>query len=102
MKLLAAIREKVAEGYELSRHAAVQSLARGIAAHEMREAFLTAELIEDYPHDKYGPSCLLLGWTVEARPLHIHCSHPSRHVLKIITVYQPDPGIWIDFRTRRR
>ena len=42
------------------------------------QAPLSAELmaaapnmIEDYPEDKYGPSCLLLRFTSANRPLHI-------------------------------
>jgi hypothetical protein len=33
--------------------------------------------------------------------LHILCSHPSRPLVKIVTLYEPDPDQWIDFRTRR-
>jgi len=60
-----------------------------------------SEVIEDYPEDKYGPSCLLLGYTKAERPLHIQCSYPSRPLVKIITLYEPDPDLWIGFRTRR-
>ena len=103
MNLIAEIRAKVAEGrFELSEHAALQSIVREISRSELLEAVAGAELIEDYPGDKYGPSCLLLGWTECGRPLHVQCSYPSRPVLKIITVYEPDPGIWIDFRQRNR
>ena len=68
---------------------------------EVREAVSAAEVIEDYPGDKYGPSCLLMGYTAGGRPLHIQCSYPSRPLVKIITLYEPDPDHWIDFRTRR-
>ena len=47
------------------------------------------EIIEDYPDDKYGASCLICGFTMVNRPLHLHCSYPSRPILKIITLYQP-------------
>ncbi|NCR91689.1 MAG: hypothetical protein GPJ05_22305 [Microcystis aeruginosa G13-10] len=33
--------------------------------------------------------------------IHIHCSYPSRPLLKIITLYEPDPNLWIDFKSRR-
>jgi hypothetical protein len=59
-----------------------------------------SEVIEDYPEDKYGPSCLILGYTKAHRPLHVQCSYPSRPLIKIITLYEPDPGLWIDFRIR--
>lgn len=69
---------------------------------EIREAFAGGEVIEDYPNDKYGPSCLVLGLTGAGRPLHVQCSDPQRPRVKLITVYEPDPELWIDFRTRRR
>lgn len=69
---------------------------------EMEEALAArSEVIEDYPEDKYGPSCLILGFTSGNRPLHVHCSYPIRPLIKIVTVYEPDPTLWIDFRIRR-
>jgi len=69
---------------------------------EIRAAILRdSELIEDYPEDKYGASCLILGFTGGDRPLHIQCSHPSRLVITIITVYEPNPENRIDLRKRK-
>ncbi len=68
---------------------------------EIREAMRESEIIEDYPDDKYFPSCLLLGFTNMNRPLHIHCSYPTRDLVKVITVYEPDPAWWINSRIRR-
>lgn len=102
MDLMAGIREKIADQrFEFSRHAADQSIRRGIGVSELREALLRGEVIEDYPQDKYGPSCLVLGVTDAGRPLHVQCSYPSRPTLKIITLYEPDPALWIEFRHRR-
>ena len=99
---VAGIREKIASGrFEFSQHATDQTILRAIAVQEVRDAIATCELVEDYPDDKYGPSCLLLGFTASNRPLHIHYSYPSRHVIKVITLYEPDPLRWIDFRARR-
>jgi hypothetical protein len=103
MNLIAEIRAKVAEDlFEFSQHAVDQSIKRGIAPAEIRQAVAAGEVIEDYPEDKYGPSCLLFGMTLADRPLHIQCSYPSRPKVKIITLYEPDPDLWIDFRQRRR
>ena len=68
---------------------------------EIREVLAVAEIIEDYPSDKYGPSCLLLGFNLAGRPIHLHVSYPSRPLLEIITLYEPDPALWADFRTRK-
>ncbi len=31
---------------------------------------------------------------------HIQCSYPSRPLLKIVTLYEPNPAQWADFRVR--
>ena len=102
--MLDGIRRKVlARQYEFSRHAVDQSVLRGISVGEIEEAIAAGiEVIGDYPDDKYGPSCLVLAFTASGRPLHVLCSHPTRPLLKVITVYQPDPAQWADSRTRIR
>ncbi len=102
MALIDEIRVKVGSGdFEYSQHAVDQTTLRHIAVQELREAIAAGEVIEDYPSDKYGPSCLVLGLTAAGRPLHIQCSHPSRPLIKIITAYEPDPDEWADFKHRR-
>lgn len=54
-----------------------------------------------YPDDKYAPSSLLLGFTITGRPLHIQASHVDSDLLKIMTIYEPDPAEWDDFARRR-
>jgi hypothetical protein len=96
------IREKISAGlFEFSKHAVDQSILRHVTVQDMREAIAAGEIIEDYPDDKYGPSCLLLGYTRTGRPLHIQCSYPSRPLLKIITLYEPDASLWVDFKVRK-
>ncbi len=103
MSLIDGIREKISrDAFEYSQHALDQSILRRIRVDELRAAILAGEIIEDYPEDKYGPSCLVLGFTKSGRALHVQCSYPSRSRIKIITVYEPDPSRWTDFRTRRR
>ena len=103
MQIVFLLREKfAAERFEFSRHALDQSMLRMISVREIREAIQTAILIEDYPDDKYGPRCLLLGFTLAARPLHVQCSYPTRPIVKVITVYEPDPADWIELRVRKR
>jgi len=73
-------------------------LRRGIPTDEIEEAMGGAEIIEEYPDDKYGPSLLLLGVTRNGRALHVQVAW-SR--MRIVTVYEPDPQEWSDWRTRR-
>jgi hypothetical protein len=102
MPLIDDIRKKFAASqFEFSRHALDQSLRRGITVLEVRQAVASGEVIEDYPNDKYGPSCLLFGRTDKTRPLHIQCSYPSRPLIKIVTLYEPNPDEWDDFRKRK-
>lgn len=89
--------------YEFSRHAVDQTIIRNISVAEVEEAISAkSEVIEDYPEDKYGPSCLILGFTKAGRALHLQCSYPSRSLIKIVTLYEPDPHLWTDFRVRKR
>jgi len=89
--------------YEFSKHAVDQSIIRDISVAEMEEAISgRCEIIEDYPDDKYGPSCLILGFTKAGQALHLQCSYPSRPLIKIITLYEPDPDLWADFRARKK
>jgi hypothetical protein len=87
--------------FEFSKHAVDQTILREITTAEIRQVLSDPEVLENYPSDKYGPSCLVLGFTQAGRPLHIHCTHPTRDPLKVITVYKPDPLRWVDFRKRR-
>ncbi|OGW65422.1 MAG: hypothetical protein A3H49_08295 [Nitrospirae bacterium RIFCSPLOWO2_02_FULL_62_14] len=96
------IRKRVAQGqFEFSQHAVDQSIIRRISVQEIREAIAVGEVIEVYPEDKYGPSCLIFGKTNAGRPIHVQCSDPSRPVVKIVTMYEPDPALWADFKVRR-
>jgi hypothetical protein len=75
---------------------------RMISTQEVRSVLLRGELIEDYPDDVRGHSCLMLGRGTEDRPVHVVCA-PKREYLAVITAYLPSPGHWAsDWRTRRK
>lgn len=58
------------------------------------------EVIEDYPDDARGHSCLILGTGQERRPIHVVCS-PKDEFLAIITAYVPSADEWDkDLKTR--
>jgi hypothetical protein len=101
MTMIEEIRAKIAQDqFEFSQHAVDQSIIRHISVQEIREMIVDGQVIEKYPDDKYGPSCLIFGFTLKGRPLHVQCSYPSRPLIKIITLYEPDPKLWIDFKVR--
>jgi hypothetical protein len=97
------LRRKVSAGeMEYSLHAVRQMIARSITPQDVVEAVLAGEVIEDYPEDKYGPSCLVLGKTQARRTLHIQCTGPGRTLIKVITAYEPDVDQWErSFRKRK-
>ena len=64
MKTKDEICRQISQGaFEFSRHAFKRAVERNISDQEIREAGINAIIIEDYPDDKYSPSCLLLGFT---------------------------------------
>lgn len=102
MKTLAEIQRQLADGdYDLSRHAFRRAVERNISEEEIRVAGAHAEVIEEYPEDKYSPSVLLLGYTSTGRPLHIQASAAESPMTRIVTLYEPDPAEWDEFRKRR-
>jgi hypothetical protein len=71
-----------------------------ISAADVRKVIEEGEIIEDYPEDARGHSCLILGIGTEGWPIHIVCA-PKDEYLAIITAYIPDEDQWSkDFRTR--
>jgi Domain of unknown function (DUF4258) len=74
---------------------------RMISTDEVEIVVTQGELIEDYPSDPRGHSCLMLGLGEANRAVHVVCS-PKDEYLAIITAYLPDPTQWSeDFRRRR-
>ena len=94
------IQDKIKKGdYRFSDHAVKRMIKRSIERYEVEEAIMAGEIIEEYPADKYSPSCLVYGKTENGRNLHVQVSLPPMVV--IITTYEPDTKEWIDCRIRR-
>lgn len=76
---------------------------RYIARDQILAAVDSYEIIEDYPDDKYLPSCLVWART-EYEIIHIHMAlDRSEDNVRIITAYRPTPDKWTDnFKTRRK
>ena len=100
---LAVIRERVRHGdYVVSFTHTERLRERKISAHDVEEAICDGAIIEDYPDDPRGPSCLILG-LAGGRPLHVVCGRLEEERILIITAYEPDPDEWgSDWQTRRR
>ncbi|MGB7207335.1 MAG: DUF4258 domain-containing protein [Pyrinomonadaceae bacterium] len=82
---------------------AVRQMARPdrmITTADIRSVIFDGEIIEDYPEDARGHSCLMLGFDDGIRAIHLVCS-PKDEYLAVITAYLPDEAEWSkDFRVR--
>jgi len=79
----------------------MNSPERMISTQEVRTVIFQGEIIEDYPEDVRGHSCLMLGYGDNGRPIHVVCA-PKSDYLAIITAYLPTENQWLaDWRTRR-
>ena len=103
MDLMEKIRERVKAGdYRFTFHGFERCTERKISPNEIEDVIFSGEIIENYPKDKYGPSCLVFGITKAGSVLHVQCSIDP---LWIITAYDPtlNPEEWEwDFKRRRR
>ena len=74
---------------------------RMITPGEVRRVIEDGALVEDYPEDARGHSCLLHGQGSRQRDVHVVCS-PKPDYLAIITAYLPSEDEWErDLRTRK-
>lgn len=88
--------------FDLSGHAEKEKQQDKITYFEIDEAFQTLEIIEDYPNDHRGHSCLVLGFTYERKPLHFVLGNLEEEKVLIVTMYRPTVEEWIDYRVRRK
>ena len=103
-RLLTLIRMRATERILFSQHA-VRQMARPdrmISTSEIRQVLEQGEVIEDYPDNAGGHSCLIMGNGIGGRPVHIVCS-PKDQYLAVITAYLPTQDEWSDnFRVRMK
>ncbi|MBU1626018.1 DUF4258 domain-containing protein [bacterium] len=94
------IQEVISSGKHCySEHAVKRMIQRNIEPYEVEHTIFKGEIIEEYPHDKYSSSCLIYGKTKKGKNLHVQVSLPPKVV--IITIYEPNPFEWVDYRMRR-
>jgi hypothetical protein len=81
------------EEYIISRHAEVERLNDVVSISELEEALLCGTVIEDYPDDLRGSSCLVWGKSAY-RDIHVVCGRNRHDWLVIITVDLPTLPKW--------
>jgi hypothetical protein len=103
MDILERIREQVStENYEFSLHAEHEREDEHILVEELEQSVRSGQLLEDYPDDPRGHSCLVLGFTEAGRAIHSVWGLLQGDRVRVITVYIPQPPKWLDPRTRGR
>lgn len=100
---LAIIRKCCAHSnFRYTQHFMQRIIQRNITLADVATVLDHGEIIEDYPNDYPLPSCLVLGYTINNRPLHIVCGIGSDELF-LITAYQPNPTLWTNnFKTRQK
>lgn len=102
---IAEIRAQFGQGaYEVSMHAQQERLEEDLDVVDIEEAIRNGVVLEDYPDDPRGPSCLILGYAA-GRPIHLVVGwarerESGRRIPRVITVYEPQPPKWVDPRMR--
>jgi len=87
---------------KISDHADEEAETDELKFDEVYYSVLQGEIIESYPEDKPYPSCLIFGRSFIGDPIHsVWGYNEETKWVVIITVYRPDPELWIDFRKRR-
>ena len=103
MSILTEVRRAAVKRVLYLPHAVAQMARpkRMISPSEVRAVVEGGIVIEDYPDDRRGHSCLLLGRGLEGRAIHVVCA-PREDYLAIITAYLPSPDEWDKDLTVRR
>src|SRR3990172_11664587 len=87
----------------ITDHADEEAAADRLTLDEIYFAALSGEIIEDYPTDKPYPSCLIYGRTSIGEPVHsVWAYNADTRWAVLVTVYRPDPNLWINGRERRK
>ena len=76
--------------YLFTMHGDQERMNDNLTISEVEEAILSGRILENYPEDKRGESCLVVGFSNSGIPIHIVCGERSDKLV-IITVYIPKP-----------
>lgn len=89
------------ERVKVTRHAHKEAEDDWLSYDEILLSVVRGEVIEDYPNDRPYPSCLILGSNLRGMPIHSVWAYNSEDAVAIlVTVYKPDPALWINWRER--
>lgn len=102
MKISKIIEAIEAKKILVSHHARKEAEADRLKIDEICLSVRGGEIIKDYPDDKPYPSCLIYGSNDEGQPIHsVWGYNQETGWTVLITVYRPNPALWINWRIRR-
>ncbi len=88
------IRGQIAKNqYLWSMHADEERRNDDLEIAEVEAAIMNGEILESYPKDPRGTSCLIYG-EANGTPVHIVCGKNKLEQLVIVTVYKPSLPKW--------
>ena len=91
------------DGYKATIHATYEMDADNLAISDVLNSMHNCEIIEDYPLNKPFQSCLILGFNSYEEPIHTVWGYDEKGKTAIlITVYRPDPELWVKYKERRK
>jgi len=77
-------------------------IERMISTDDVRRVIFRGEIIEDYPKDMRGHSCLMFGNDLIGNPVHVVHKH-RKDFLAIITADRPNTNEWKhNFKERKK
>ena len=84
-----------------STHCLERMQERDISRQDIKNCLLKGEIIEDYPDDFPHPSCLVFGYTINGKVIHVVVGSDVNYIY-IITAYFPNSTKFLeDLKTRR-
>lgn len=98
-----AIRECVSKGkIYWTKHCLNRLNQRNILISDVKNAINSGKIIEYYYEDYPYPSCLIIGYNISNKMIHIVCGM-REDMIYMITAYYPNIEKWEkDMRTRRK
>ncbi|MFW0859058.1 MAG: DUF4258 domain-containing protein [Dehalococcoidia bacterium] len=103
MKISDIIEAIHASRVRITDHADEEAQADNLSLDEVYFSVLHGEIIQHYPTDKPYPSCLIYGQTFSGDAVHsVWAYNDNNQWAALITVYRPDPDLWINWRQRRK
>ena len=87
----------------ITDHAYEEANADQLKFDEIFFSAMHGEVLEQYQDDSPYPSILVYGQTFGFDPIHsVWAYNEKKRWAVLITVYRPDPRLWIDNKMRRK